>query len=118
MKDMGSPQIGQSGGGPWSMRGRMGSSMSSSFIAQPLKLAVSLTCNRFLGMRFTEFVFASAVGYPSRGRILSCKAFSALSRLGTPTNVSRPSMIVAGTARTACRLASSWPSGVVISTSR
>lgn len=36
----------------------------------------------------------------SRGFILSCNAFSALSRLGTPTNVNRPSMIVAGTART------------------
>src|SRR5512134_1843588 len=65
-----------------------------------------------------DIVFVHDVAYPSRGRIFNCNAFSALSRLGTPTNVSRPSMMVAGTARTAWRLASSCPSGVVISTSR
>jgi len=54
----------------------------------------------------------------SRDFILSNKAFSALSRLGTPTNVSRPSIIVAGTALTECRSARLRPSSVVISTSR
>jgi len=54
----------------------------------------------------------------SRGFIFNNNAFSALSRLGTPTKVSRPSIIVAGTARTECRLANSAPSGVVMSTSR
>ena len=37
MKDMGSPQIGQSGGGPLSSRGRIGSSISSSSIFTPLE---------------------------------------------------------------------------------
>ena len=39
MKDMGSPQIGQSGGGPLSIRGRIGSSISSSSIFTPLEMA-------------------------------------------------------------------------------
>ena len=43
---------------------------------------------------------------------------TALSRLGTPTKVNRPSMIVAGTARTEWRSASSCPSFVEISISR
>src|SRR5215217_6315411 len=78
----------------------------------------SLINNRQL--RKFEIVFIShndASPY-SRGFIFSCNAFSALSRLGTPTNVSRPSIIVAGTARTEWRLARSSPSCVVISTSR
>ncbi|CUS36683.1 hypothetical protein COMA2_250028 [Candidatus Nitrospira nitrificans] len=40
MKDMGSAQMGQSGGGPLAMRGRSGSSFSYSSMAPPTLLAV------------------------------------------------------------------------------
>src|SRR5690349_8167699 len=50
IKDIGSPQIGQSGGGPLSMRGRIGSSISSSSIYKPLGVSrFHLELQRFFG---------------------------------------------------------------------
>ena len=52
IKDMGSPQIGQSGGGPLSILGRMGSSFSSSSITSPGGVLVHFRSLPFLWAHF------------------------------------------------------------------
>src|SRR5262245_66637502 len=71
IKDMGSPQMGQSGGGPLSSLGRMGSSISSSSITSSLSAAPGLQEQLSFSrthFQLQGFLRALAAGYADEGQ--------------------------------------------------